>query len=386
MTIGTLLRGGLVAALCAFAAGCSVAPLQTDGPGGPIVEITPLRTYGTLRSNWMLKLAGVKDARVSYRVDCYRVIYASTDEHGRPIQLSGLLALPRDSTPTQLVSYQHGTTSDPQDVPSNMSTDGVAASLLFAGAGYALIAPDYIGHGVSKLPHPYYVATDTARAVIDMIHAVRHVKGVPTGAPLLAGFSQGGYSSLATQRAMEAIGEEVKASASIAGAFNLRSIGVPSTLKGLTAQAPIYIALMVRGYATRYDQPLDSAMTPTYAALVPTLFDTPHDLDELMKALPHDPRKLLQPAALDAIDGHGKHWLVDAMLENDMGDWRAKAPIRMYFGSNDLNVPPEESLTAARQMNARGSNVQAIDLGPLDHDQSIVVAAPAVLEWFRTLH
>jgi pimeloyl-ACP methyl ester carboxylesterase len=330
-------------------------------------------------------MADVDGIRAQQRVDCYRIIYPSTDANGKPIKLSGLLALPRDVPAQHLVSFQHGTSSSSEFTPSNLSTDGLAAALVFAGNGNALIAPDYIGYGVSKQPHPYYVATDTARAIVDMIRAVRRVRGVPSSPPLLIGFSEGGYASLATQRALEAAGEKVQGTAAIAGAFNLRSIGVPWSLKGEAPQSPIYIALWVRGYATRYGHALDSVFTPEYAALVTTLFDTPHKQQEIMAALPRDPRVLLQPKVLSAIDGNGDHWLVDALKENDMGDWTARSPIRLYFGSRDVDVLPEESLATARQMTARGSDVQAIDLGPHNHDESVLAAAPLVLAWFRTL-
>jgi pimeloyl-ACP methyl ester carboxylesterase len=381
-----MFRASIIAAILAAAiAGCASPSLQTDDREPGHIEIVPLGSYGTLRSNFLLWLAGVKDIRVANRVDCYRVVYSSTDESGQRVKLSGLLALPRAVTPKHLVSFQHGTTSNADLVPSNLSTDGLAAALVFAGNGYALIAPDYPGLGVSKGPHPYYVAADTARAVIDMIHSARHIHGVPNVAPFLVGFSEGGYASLATQRALEAADEKVSATAAIAGAFNLRSVGVPWTLQGASPQASIYMALWVRGYATRYGHSLDSALTPEYAALVPTLLDTPHKTDDIIRALPRDPRALFQPPVLAAIADGGDHWLVHALQKNDMGDWTSRSPIRLYYGTRDVDVPPEESLTAARQMTARGSDVQAIDLGPRDHDQSVLAAAPLILSWLQML-
>jgi Secretory lipase len=202
------LSGYVFAVLAGTAiSGCTPPALHADGEPGRHLEILPLTTYGTVQSRGLLWLAGVKGIGVSNSIDCYRIVYASVDEKGKPIRLSGMLALPHALTPRGLVGFQHGTTPDRESVPSNLSTDGLAAAILFAGNGYAVIAPDYAGLGISRLPHPYYVATDTARAVVDMIHSVRHIRGVPSSAPFLVGFSEGGYASLAAQRALEAAGE-----------------------------------------------------------------------------------------------------------------------------------------------------------------------------------
>src|ERR1700690_2801449 len=112
-----------VAATCAVItlAGCSTPPLQTDGKETGRIEITPLKTYIAIHSNVLLLLAGVNGVSAANAIDCYRIVYPSTDENGKPIRLSGLLALPHDLPARGLVSWQHGTTSDRQSVPSNLS-------------------------------------------------------------------------------------------------------------------------------------------------------------------------------------------------------------------------------------------------------------------------
>ena len=93
------------------------------------------------------------------------------------------------------------------------------------------------------------------------------------------------------------------ATAAIAGAYNLRSISLPWTLRGESVQASVYLALWVRGYAEHYGHPLDSAFTPYYARLVPDLFDRSPGPDAAIKALPRDPKQLFRPAVLSALEG-----------------------------------------------------------------------------------
>ena len=359
--------------------------MHTDGREAGHIEIVPIKTYPTIQSRILLWAVGVHGVPAANAVDCYRVVYTSRDENGKPIALSGLLALPHGVAARGLVSFQHGTTSSRDFVPSNLSTDGLAAAIVFAGNGYAAIAPDYVGLGVSKRPHTYYVASDTARAVVDMIHAARHIAGVPAGPPFLIGFSEGGYASLVAQQALEASGEKVLADAAVSGAYNLRAVSVPWTLKGASPNASTYLALWVRSYATRYGHSLESAFSARYAVLVPQLFDTPHDVEAILKALPRDPRRLFTPAVLDAIAGRGDHWLVDALIENGIGGWPAKAPIRLYYGTHDVDVLPLEATTTARLMAARGSDIRAVNVGTVGHDGTILAAAPLILEWLETL-
>ncbi|MBS0470787.1 MAG: alpha/beta fold hydrolase [Proteobacteria bacterium] len=371
-------------------AGGATAYLLTDRSprllrSADAIEVTPLKTYGRVHAQILLWLADVRGIDIANPVDCYRIVYPSRDGKGRAIRLSGLLALPRGVEPRALVSYQHGTSSDPRAAPSNLDTEGLAAALVFAGNGYAVLAPDYIGLGVSKPPHPYFVAEDTARAVVDLIAAARRVPGVPQSVPILIGFSEGGYASLAAQRALEESGQSVRGTAAIAGAFNLRKISIPWTLEGRSPQASTYLALWVRGYALRYGHPLHSAFTAHYATLVPELLDTPHTTDQVLAALPTDPRRMFRADLLAAVDGKGSHWLVDALAANEMGDWAPRAPIRLYFGDDDVDVPPADSKATATQLSARGGDVRAIDVGPADHFQSIVLAAPQILDWLKTL-
>ncbi|MDP1845688.1 MAG: lipase, partial [Candidatus Moranbacteria bacterium] len=101
--------------VCLPMAACA-APARPAAPPG--ATLTWLKSYSRFKSAVLLRLAGVQGIPVRQAVDCYRVTYGSHDGGGRPIRLSGLLALPRDGVARGLVSWQHGTTTSRQDVPS----------------------------------------------------------------------------------------------------------------------------------------------------------------------------------------------------------------------------------------------------------------------------
>ncbi|MBI5941802.1 MAG: hypothetical protein HY859_15405 [Caulobacterales bacterium] len=364
-------------------AGCAPASRMLAAPEG--VTLTPVKSYSRLTSAVLLRLAGVKGVPARHAVDCWRVAYGSHDRQGRPIRLSGLLALPRGVTARGLVSWQHGTTTSREDVPSRLSSEGVAAAVVFAGNGFAAVAPDYLGLGDSPLTHTYYAADDTARAVIDLLDAVRTVSGVPDTPPFLAGFSQGGHACMAVQQALEASGRAVLGSAPCAGAFNLRTVSFPAALKGGATQSSLYLNYLVRGLGARYGHPLESALTDRASALTRTLYDQPHKPEAIIAVLPRDPRGLFNTGFLDAFERGGPHWLLDAMAANEVSHFTPRAPVRLYFGAADLDVSPTEATTTARMFQALGADAAAVDVGPYDHNASILRAAPKALAWLETL-
>ncbi|MGH6911391.1 MAG: alpha/beta fold hydrolase, partial [Phenylobacterium sp.] len=269
-------------------------------------------------------------------------------------------------------------------VPSTPDGAGLAAAIAFAGAGYALVAPDYPGMGGSPGRHPYYVAEAVAPAVVGMIQAAQRLPGIPDAPVFLVGFSEGGWASLAALRLLEAQGAPVLGSAQAAGAYDLRRISLPAALTGASPSHSLYLAYAAWGQSAWYGRPLDSLLTADNAKLVERLFAgaTPK---EILAALPSTPRWLFNQDFLDAFDNDRPHWFLKTFAANSLTDMTPRAPVRLYYGSKDVDVVPQEALAAARGMQARGADVVAIDVGPVGHDPSMLAAAPLILAWLREL-
>jgi pimeloyl-ACP methyl ester carboxylesterase len=347
------------------------------------VQLTPLKTISTFQARVLLALAGVDGIPVAHSVDCYRMQY-TVGTGSETVRLSGLLALPRDVAPRRLVSFQHGTSTTRTAVPSQLDGTGIAAAIAFAGNGYALIAPDYPGLGESEGRHPYYVADAIGPAVAGMIAASQRLPGVPGDPVFLSGFSEGGWASLAALSLLESQGRRVLGSAQVAGAYDLRRVSLPAALKGGAPSHSLYLAYAAWGQAAYYGHSLDSVLTPEYAATVDRLFAGAKP-QEILSTLPQDPRTMFNQAFLDAFDRDAAHWYLDSFAANSLVDVTPRAPVRLYYGSKDLDVVPEEALAAARSMRARQADVQAIDVGAVGHDPSMLAAAPLILGWLGEL-
>ena len=188
-----------------------------------------------------------------------------------------------------------------------------------------------------------------------------------------------GYAQLAPEA------WRVLAAAPVATAIDIRNISLPAALEGGARSHTLYLAYIVGGYAHYYGEPLDTALTPEYAARVEELYGTPHSPQEILDGLPADPRKMFTADFLAAADGEGEHWLLTRIGENGLTDWTPKAPVRLYYGSADKDVVPEEALRAEERFRAKGADVIAVNVGEADHEGSLIAAAPLIVAWLEEM-
>lgn len=356
--------------------------------GARIEKIEPLSSYTALQGRALMWLAGIDGIAPDTTIDTYRVTYAVPGAREGARSQSGLLALPRGRQPRSLVSWQHGTTTSPDYVPSNLSVDGLAASLLFAGRGHVLVAADYEGLGGSQARiHPYLIVEPTVASVLGLIEAARTLPELSGADDLfLAGFSQGANASMATHRQIEADGGTVLGTAAISGGVNLRQISLPEALAGDAPNDVLYLAYMVRGYTDYYDHAPETVLSADYAGRLEEIFGAGLLPDDIRAALPRDPKLLFNESFLAAARGEGEHWMLDAVAENEPVDWAPRAPVRLYYGEADKDVVPDEAdMTRARMLAQGDANVITQSVGPVDHDGSALAAIVPMVEWHDVL-
>jgi pimeloyl-ACP methyl ester carboxylesterase len=109
--------------------------------------------------------------------------------------------------------YAHGTSLqksyDMADIANN--TEARLAAAVFAAQGFIVVAPNYAGYGGSSLGyHPYLDRVQEGADMLDALRAARSsftaIGARDSGKLLVTGYSQGGYVALATQRAMQELG------------------------------------------------------------------------------------------------------------------------------------------------------------------------------------
>lgn len=375
--------------LIASCAAPARVPAGAEAAPGALIWAESLRPLPALLVRGALRLAKVPGPTpIRCSVRSFALEYWTSDAQGRPLRASGLYAEPSCARPRAVVSYQHGSVARREDVPSTLNTEGLAAAAVFAGGGYLLVAPDYPGLGRSPGVHPYLQAGPTTRAARDLLTAARSfaaLRGTPWPETLLlAGFSQGGHATVALQRSLEEVplpATRLLGVAAGSAPFDLAGVSFPFALAGHTRRHAAYLAWLVHGLAAAEERPLDETLREPWASRVPGLLDGTLDANDL----PRNPRELFTEAFLAAHDAGEKTWLHAALAANSTHDFAPQAPLRVYYGSADRTVTPEDALRAVTAMHVAGGEVERIEVGPYDHRDATLEAVPLIRAWFDAL-
>lgn len=370
------------------------AQQSLPSPGEP-VSIDRVGGYSPLTLRALFWWQGLgRTFPTEHGIELYRVVYWTQAPDERVVRASGLLAIPKNRAALRgVVSWQHGTASLRSGAPSSLdAANGLLPAAFFAGHGYLLLAPDYLGYGESEEPHSYYHTASMAKVVVDLLSATKTVlsqNGIDWPGPVfLSGFSQGGHASMAAQRLLErspVAGIRVTASAPVAAAVDLATIGIPAALEGRSRFGSLYVAWIAVSYARDYGEPIESLLREPWSSTVAELFDGHHDGDSIVAALPSDPKALLTDEVRHAIENDGDHWFLDRLTENGLLDWTPETPIRIYYGDQDVDVTPDQAARMQRLAKERGADVVAVSVGDVDHETSILLAAPVLRDWFDSL-
>ncbi|MDY7232899.1 alpha/beta hydrolase family protein [Hyalangium rubrum] len=148
-------------------------------------------------------LAALSSARVNELV-----VYVSESVHGKPIAVSGIIALPKKAAPTNgypVISWAHGTVGSADTAAPSRDVQGAAAHpynafphiLLnkFLDRGWAVLMTDYEGLGTEG-PHPYLLGKSEARGILDIVLAARQLHPELSDQFAIVGHSQGGQAAL----------------------------------------------------------------------------------------------------------------------------------------------------------------------------------------------
>jgi len=286
-------------------------------------------------------------------IKVYYVEYASTYVDGEPIVLSGLVCAPDDASRTSMmVSIQNGTLVKHSNAPSK-DLDNPAFLLMqaMAGLGYVIVIQDYIGFGASEAyPHPYHVKPLFQSTVKNMLIATQEMAESGeypfqlSGELFLAGYSLGGWASLVSHNHLEndpIDGLTLIGSACGAGAYNLLDIK-KYLFEHTNYRQPYYVALLFSGYTSvgAIQDDLSLFFSEPYASRIPDLIDGEHSSSQINSQLTSNIPELLSQRLLAEFDIHTDYApLKQALIDNSQAAWVNKAPIHLFHGDADENVP-----------------------------------------------
>jgi len=342
-------------------------------------------------------------------ITTYSLRYSTIGGGGEPTDASTALILPSGSDPNcqgprPVLLYAHGTSTAKDHNMASLRGEAKLVAALFTAQGYIVVAPNYAGYDGSSLPyHPYLNAEQQSADMVDALRAARtamaRLKAQPGPQLFLAGYSQGGFVALATQRAMQQGSEfKVTAAAGLSGPYALARFsdavfsGQPNA--GITIHLPLIATSAQRAGAGVYGKPED-LYESQYAPGIETLLPTRLSRKDLVRQGKLPRRAVFaadsQPQAPGAADFFSKGHLVRTsyregylqdmaanpcdedqcapghnlrkwMLKNDLRNYVPHSPLLLCGGSRDPAVPFFNATAAAEYFAAQGAAPAVLDL------------------------
>lgn len=402
------ITGAAIGTNVASAAKTPIAASHDDaktGQRGALVDHVDLRTITTETLETELQGEGFSDkASIRYDIKTYRLVYRTVDELGRPTTASGLVALPerRAGRVLETVSYSHGTELAKADAPS-VAEDlwGPGPAHAYAAAGFAAVAPDYLGLGVGPGRHPYLHIKSETTATLDLLRAARTFakqKGRTLARDLyVTGFSQGASAATGLAKALHQGADRsfrVAALAPISGAYDMRRVELPALLSGEAVPDPKlsvgYTAYLLTAWDRRlnlYDDPSEVFQFPYDDGRIERVLDGLHSGREILETIPNNVNDLYTEEAFAMMrNPTGK--LAKALREHDTtcSDWKPRYPVKLSYGGADDQVLNANTTNCAAEFRASRANVKAINLGAdVDHLGTNRVGTAATVRWFSDL-
>ncbi|HEX5168753.1 MAG TPA: prolyl oligopeptidase family serine peptidase [Cyclobacteriaceae bacterium] len=331
---------------------------------------------------------------IEFDVQSYRIVY-KTMYKGNPIEASGIIFVPQNLTgPAPLLSLHHGTTFVNNEAPS--VTKDFTGLEFFSSVGYITMVPDFLGYGTSSsIFHPYYDEGYSSSAVTDMILASKEFlsdENIPFNEKLfLAGYSEGGYVTLAAAKSIELNpipGSTITAVAAGAGGYDLKDL-LHEILQQGEYVSPSYLAFLVMAYneTNDWNLPLTAFFREPYADELSTYLYGDYNADFINAKLTNDLESLFTENFYQELtDPEGDSDFRDALEKNSVHGWNTSLPIKLYHGEADEVVPYQNSEITIQEFEDQGSENVSLTLFPLsNHVQSLTPTLVDVIFWFDTL-
>ncbi|MGW5317902.1 alpha/beta hydrolase family protein [Nocardia thailandica] len=384
---------GLVGVLLLTAVGCGA---EDAGPLDPVVGSAPTAFYSTSPESLagehgsVIKTQPLTGAPAIPGARNQLVLYRSVDAQGKPVAVSGLLAVPAGTPPAggwPLISWAPGTTgvadkcaASRDDRDSSPVRDLQA---IWIAAGYAVAQTDYQGLGTAG-EHGYLIGETEQRAVADMATAARSVDSSVGRRWVAMGHSQGGHAALFAASAAtawaprsELLGVVALAPAAHLGEqVRVAKLAAASPVGGLGAgDLAVFVPLLVRGAQTVGSLDTSRFLTDKASSLLPLAdSECTGGLRDKNRWGGLSPRDVFTKNA-DLGD------FLRVLDTNDPSSLRFDVPVMVRQGGRDLTVTPQSTEAMLGELKLRGQHVDYEKYDGVDHGGILAASYDDVRAW-----
>lgn len=319
----------------------------------------------------------------------YRITYNTTNADGKSVVASGAVFIPDVKGPLFLLNYNHGTyfPSQERNAPSYLQQGSeLLMGKIFSSVGYLVVMPDYIGYGATKnAEHPYGAYHVIAQSVIDMLYAVKELcdknKITLSGKNFFSGWSEGAAVALATVKDLEENHNgNFTPTATVVNAGPYYSSGFVNYI--LDAERPLTYMSSYVWILQSYNRIYHINKPADYYFNEPAATDLKDDPEAYIS---HDPKKLFTENFRNNYKSGKDSALQNAMMENDLWNWKPESKIVFCHGDKDDYVPLFNSEKAYTTMKAKGADVTLKVFKGGTHSSGALSFVQQVFETFDSL-
>jgi predicted esterase len=289
----------------------------------------------------------------------------------------------------------HGTTFLKTEAPS--ISPNLSGAELASSNGFIALMPDYIGYGSSSdIFHPYYDEKSSAAPVVDIINAARryaHQNKISLNDKIfLAGYSEGGYVTLAAQKSIEAntnLDWKLTAVAAGAGGYDMQAM-MQNIISTNYYSYPSYLAFIIKSYNLTYDwnYSMDHFFRTKYATFLNQSLDGNVGGSYINSQLTTRIDSLFSGTFYKGITLDSSEVKFNsAIKDNSLTDWTPSTPLKLYHGTSDEIIPYANSQITYTKLKANGA--PSIDLIPISggtHSSSFIPMIQYFFPWFEQLN
>jgi len=317
-----------------------------------------------------------------YRAKAYRILYRSTDMHGRTIPVSGTVIV-SDYGPAKksVVAWAHPTTGVARGCAPSLQEspiDSIAGFTDLIVQGVTVVATDYPGLGTAGIT-PYLAGVGEAHAVLDSVRAVASVEAFQaTKHFALYGYSQGGHAALFAAALAKRYAPDLNL-VGVAAVAPATELGELLDDDVNTTDGRILGAMALLSWSKLYGAPLKGLVTP-HVEQVMQLIDR-HCIDKVASAL----------KALNAEQTMGKKFL--NYDPNDRQPWKGllasnsvdpksiRMPVFLAQGLADPIVNPAVTERFAAALCRQGDPVMLDLMKNTDHGMAAKKSFHQAVTW-----
>lgn len=306
-----------------------------------------------------------------HNVKALKIIYRTFDVNGNYTMASGILLLPETEGDYSLLSFQHGNLLNSDDAPSKskLGNNDLTFAAIMASTGIITIVPDYLGYGSSSLAlHPKEHKNSLATSSYDMLKASKFYieeNHIATNDKLfIAGYSDGGFATIALQQMIEEIGDfSLTKTYAAKGIYN-KIIFTESLLnvkdKGLMIGHYLW---MINSYNNLYEtlnRPWNYYLNEPYAGRLASIQHLNSPIDK--KLVTDDVNALFSATFIEGILNKTDTAFLKALDENNVDNWKPNNPIALYLSKNDRPFEVIHSNRMFNSIKSHGGNITMEDV------------------------